>query len=128
MTNDFEFLNSAKLIIHNYTQYKSVYQLIESEFVGLEGVKDEDQNEIQGVLRWVQGVVILASPIPVQNETLAKEMIEGKSHWGYLAFAPMKDYQRILTTETGRYIILDASTSQLMKDLASTITNRFLSK
>ncbi len=128
MTNDFEFLNSAKLIIHNYTQYETVYQLIESEFVGLEGVKDEDQNEIQGVLRWAKGVVMLASPVPVQNETLVKEMLEGKSHWGYLAFAPMKDYQRIVTTDTGRYLILDSSLSQLMKDLASTITNRFLSK
>ncbi|MGC8506465.1 MAG: hypothetical protein ACP5NK_07165 [Thermoplasmata archaeon] len=128
MTTQFEFRESKKLVIHNYTQYETIYQLIESEFVGLEGVKDEDENEIQGVLRWTKGVVMLASPVPVQNDTIIKEMMDGNVHWGYLAFAPMKDYQRIITTEFGRFLVLDSSKSKLMKDLASIIANKFLSK
>ncbi len=128
MTNQFEFRDSVKLVIHNYTQFETIDKLIESEFVGLEGLKDEDQNEIQGVLRWAKGVVMLSSPVSIQNETLVKEMIEGNAHWAYLAFAPMEDYQRIITTKTGRYLVLDASTSQLMSDLASNITDTFLSK
>ncbi len=128
MTNQFEFRNSVKLVIHNYTQYETIYKLIESEFVGLEGLKDEDENEIQGLLRWAKGVVMLASPVSVQNETLVKEMIGGNAHWAYLAFAPMKDYQRIITTDTGRYVVLDASASRLISDLASNITDNFLSK
>ena len=128
MTTQFEFRESKKLVIHNYTQYETIYQLIKSEFVGLEGVKDEDENEIQGVLRWTKGVVMLASPVPVQNNTIVKEMIEGNVHWGYLAFAPMKDYQRIITTESGKFLVLDSSKSKLMKDLASTITDKFFSK
>lgn len=128
MTTQFEFRVPKKLVIHNYTKYETIYQLIESEFVGLEGVEEEDENEIQGVLRWTKGVVMFASPIPARNTNIIKEMIEGNVHWGYLAFAPMKDYQRIITTETGRFLVLDSSTSQLMNELASAITDNFLFK
>lgn len=128
MTTQFEFMEPKKLVIHNYTQYETIYHLIESEFVGLVEVKDEDENEIQGVLRWSKGVVMLASPIPLQDTTIVKEMIEGNVHWGYLAFAPMKDYQKIITTDSGRFLVLDSSTSRLMNDLASTITGNFLLK
>jgi hypothetical protein len=121
-------MEPKKLVIHNYTQYETIYHLIESEFVGLVEVKDEDENEIQGVLRWSKGVVMLASPIPLQDTTIVKEMIEGNVHWGYLAFAPMKDYQKIITTDSGRFLVLDSSTSRLMNDLASTITGNFLLK
>lgn len=128
MSTQFEFRVPKKLVIHNYTNYETIYQLIESEFIGLEGVEEEDENEIQGVLRWTKGVVMLASPIPVQDPNIIKEMIEGNVHWGYLAFAPMNDYQRIITTETGRFLVLDSSKSQLMNELASAIIDSMLSK
>lgn len=43
MSTQFEFRVPKKLVIHNYTNYETIYQLIESEFIGLEGVEEEDE-------------------------------------------------------------------------------------
>lgn len=128
MATEFDFEQVKRLVIHNYTQYGSLYELIMSEFVGLEGVKDEDDNEIQGVLKWANGVAMLPSATPYANDLMAKEMMEGNLHWAYLAFAPMDDYQKAITTDAGRFLVLDGSKNDLFADLASELKSRFLKK
>ncbi len=71
-----------QLIIHEYTKYDSIDELVGSLVIGA------PPGAIAGPLQWAEGVAMKFNIMPLNCEPVIKELLEGRIHWDHVSFAP----------------------------------------
>jgi hypothetical protein len=71
-------------------------------------------------LYWAEGVVFLYFPLPPQNSTVAKMLIEnGKVYWTFVGFALMPKYEPTIETKEKMIVpVIDISANEMLKKVA----------
>lgn len=118
---DIEVENWKKLVIKEIVEFESVESLVSTEFVP---EVTEDDNPIAGVLRWVDGLAINSSPLPLTTEGAVEKFLEGTLYWGYVSYARKKEYEREMNFQGKRVIFIDTSHSDTFKDVAKFLKTR----
>jgi hypothetical protein len=80
-----EYQPRKKVIIHEYSHYDNVEELLRNSFVSAPPGAEV------GPLKWVDGIVLVNTTYPMRD-TVIKELIEGRLHWDHVSFAVMPEY------------------------------------
>lgn len=110
-----------KVIIHEYIKYDSPEDLAKSQFI------TAPPGSFVGPLKWAAGIVMNFSALPLNSETVIKELIDGTLHWDHVAFAPMKEPKNI-RLEDKTCLVIDVSNNPTFLAIAEFIKKEFLDK
>lgn len=110
----------TKLIIHEYLAYEDLDDFVKLRALGV------PSGGLGQPLRWAEGVV-MAFKAMANNETVTKELLEGKLHWDHVSFALMPKYQReIVVKEVNvRVPVINVSSHPIFKAAAAWLKERF---
>ena len=84
-----EYQPRKKVIIHEYSRYNNVDELIRNAF------GNAPSGSSLGPIKWVDGVVMINSSYPLRD-TIIQELLEGRLHWDHVSFAPMEKYENTI--------------------------------
>lgn len=109
-----------EVIIHEYTRYDSSEEFIDASVKGI------PPGTVLTAFRWVDGVLLAFSPMPI-NEMTTKELIEGRLHWDHVSFAAMPSYRDQIVTSNGVTVFIkDVSNNPVFEAIAKFIRKKFL--
>jgi len=72
-----------EVILHEMSKFTVAQELIDFVTKGIRGQSSP--------MQWVNGVLFVFNTMPTTDE-INKEIIQGKLHWDYVAFAPLEEY------------------------------------
>ena len=80
-------------------------------------------------LYWVNGVLLIHSFMPTVT-AIVKEQLEGRIHWGSIAFAIMPTYQKeIVVRESNvRIPVIDVTSNKIFRDIAEWLKENMVPK
>lgn len=112
-----------KVIIHEYSQYNSVEDLIRSAFGGA------PSGSTVGAIKWVDGIALIQQAYPM-TDIVIKELLEGRLHWDHVSFAPMEEYRRNIHVEDVRITatVINVSANPIFRDIAKFIRENFMTE
>ena len=112
-----------KVIIHEYTKYDSVEQLVRTAFASA------PPGSNVGPLKWINGIVLVHSNYP-HTEAVVKELIEGRLHWNHVSIAPMDEYRSSVHLSDTRITasIIDVSYNDVFQSIGDYIKENLLDK
>jgi len=112
-----------RVIIHEYSCYDSVEELIRGAFSGA------PPGATVGPVRWVDGVALIPKAYPM-TEAIVKELIEGRLHWDHVSFAPMEEYKRNIHVEDMRVTaeVINVSVNPTFRVIAKFIKEKLMRK
>jgi hypothetical protein len=111
-----------EIIIHEYTKYDSYQELIDASVKGLPA------GSVLTALRWVGGVLLAFSAMPI-NTVTTQELIEGRLHWDHVSFASMPEYQEQVITNAGVTVVMgNVSGNSVFAEIAKFLRKEFLQK
>jgi len=70
-------------------------------------------------LHWASGIVFIVSPTHPDSELLVEKYLDGEMYWTSVAYARMNDYQENIRVKGMEVPVIDASRSNMMKEIAS---------
>jgi len=110
-----------KVIIHEYSRYNSVEDLIKSAYGGA------PPGATVGAIKWVDGIALTQNAFPM-TDTIIKELLEGRLHWDHVSFAPMEEYRRNIHVEDVRITatVVNVSANPVFRVIAKYIKENFM--
>ena len=110
-----------QVIIHEYSRYNSVEDLIKAAFSGA------PPGATIGPIKWVDGIALVQRAYPM-TDAVVKELIEGKLHWDHVSFAPMEEYRSNIHLEDMRVTaaIIDVSANPIFRVIAEFIKQNLM--
>ena len=111
------YVPRRQVVIHEYSSYDDVQSLVRNAFGGA------PPGSNVGTLKWVDGVVMLFTAMPLTSESVVKELLEGTLHWDHVSFAAMGEYQPNIHIPEERITcsVVNVSTSPIFRDIAKFI-------
>jgi hypothetical protein len=111
-----------KVIIHEYSRYDSVEELVRCGFAGAPPGSN-------AIIRWVDGIVLSHNPYPM-TDSITTELIEGRLHWDHVSFAPMEEYQANLSFANlpMTVTVVDVSVNPVFCDIARFIKEKLMKR
>jgi len=116
-----EYQPRKKVIIHEYTKYDSVEQLVRNAFANV------PPGANVGPLKWINGIVLVHSNYP-HTDAIVKELIEGRLHWNHVSIAPLDDYQSSIHLPDTRITapIINVSYNEVFQSIAEYIIENLM--
>lgn len=110
-----------QVIIHEYSRYKSIEDLIRSAFGGA------PPGATVGPIKWVDGIALIQNAYPM-TDAVIKELLEGKLHWDYVSFAPMEEYRNNIHMEDMRITasVINVSANPIFRAIARFIRENLM--
>ena len=85
-------------------------------------------DELVTPLKWINGILFGFDSL-ITSDTFAKEIIQGRLHWGYVILAPMPKYQSSIALKgRPRVDIIDVSVSETFQAIGLFLKNKILPK
>lgn len=120
MKTEVRYEPRKEVIIHEYTRYNSAEELINASVKGLPA------GSVLTALRWVSGVLLAFSAMPI-NTVTTQELIEGRLHWDHVSFASMPEYREQIINDTGITVVIsNVSGNSVFVEIAEFLKKRFL--
>jgi len=109
MTIEVKYQQTKTVIIHEISIRSTADELVEFVTLGLPGPFP--------ALYWVNGVLLSFNAL-IPTESVTKELMEGRIHWGHVICAPLAEYQNDLPIPNRgapRVSILDVSHNETFR-------------
>jgi len=75
------------------------------------------------LLNWTDGIVFTGVPLTPTSTPLFKELIQGRSYWLSISFAPMPQYAERVSIGTVDIPVIDMSRSTVAREVADWLKN-----
>lgn len=75
-------------------------------------------------LAWAEDFVFFVLPIPPVTEAMAKEYLDGRTHYGSVMYARMSPYRPVIRVNALEIPVMDASANESTRILAAWLKSR----
>jgi len=75
-------------------------------------------------LAWAEDLIFFVLPIPPVTEAMAKEYLDGRTHYGSVMYAEMSPYRPVIRVNALEIPVIDASVNESTRILATWLKGR----
>ena len=107
-----------EIILHEMSKFDTAQELVDFVTKGIQRSTPP--------IQWINGVLFVFNAMLITDE-ISKELIAGKLHWDYVAFAPLKEYRESMndTSNQTTVPIQNVSRNETFQAIGQFLKNQF---
>jgi len=116
------------LVVITYRPMKEIVISEVTEYASPEALAQNFAFLIRGgqpaALAWTEDLIFFVTPIPPVTEAMAREYLDGRTHYGSVMYAAMSPYRPVIRVNALEIPVIDVSANEYTRILAAWLKGR----